>query len=657
MYYSYSDKINLTFSQWGNTMVDLVLAAPTIPVYDENNLGGYGGAKDNIHAQIIPNVIAFNNLFESTGIRNRFLGTVFGELEILSGLRYRINLSFDRTDWRDTYFFPKFYVGDRYRNDIATLDDTRGDHYIMLMENILSYSREFGQHQVNTMAGYTAQYSHWQQIVGHAGGFEEPYSRVIDAGPDIDYNSVSGSAREATLLSWLGRLNYSYADRYLLTANFRRDGSSKFGPDYRWGNFPSLALGWKIHNEQFFTFDFISTLKLRAGIGLIGNEQSVLDYQYAAYINRYPTYVFGNQLPLAAIQTQTASEDIHWEEKNTKNIGVDASFFRNALEVSVEYYYQNSYDLLLEVPIPWSNGSLNDPYINGASMLNKGFEFLVSYRNLQGDLHYTISANATTLSNEVTSLGKINIPIDTYMSRTQVGQPVGEIYGWDFIGIFQNQEEVDAHAVQEPETQPGDCIFADMNSWDEYGEILEGVPDGVVDDADRMYLGSALPKVTGGINITLDYKGFDLAMFWYGVYGNLINNRIYWNLNNYKLGNYSMETYENYWRGEGTTNEYPRLVETDPNLNERMSARWLQDGSYLRLQNLQIGYTFSPGILQRIPGVEGLRIYVAAQNLLTLTKYEGFDPDIGNDGLFYRGHDNGSYPSPRTLMVGAKITL
>jgi hypothetical protein len=282
---------------------------------------------------------------------------------------------------------------------------------------------------------------------------------------------------------------------------------------------------------------------------------------------------------------------------------------------------------------------------------------MVSYRNLKGDLRYTISANATTLKNEVTSLGKTDIPIDTYMSRTQVGEPVGEIYGWDFIGIFQNWDEVDAHAIQEPETQPGDCIFRDMNSYDEVGNIIEGVSDGVVDDADRMYLGSALPKLTGGINVTLDYKGFDLAMFIYGVYGNLINNRIYWNLNNYKLGNYSMETYENYWRGEGFTNEYPRLVETDPNLNERMSARWLQDGSYLRIQNMQIGYTFPASLLQKVPGVQSLRIYVGSQNLLTLTKYEGFDPDIGNDGLFYRGHDNGSYPSPRTFMVGAKLTL
>ncbi|HDS07656.1 MAG TPA: SusC/RagA family TonB-linked outer membrane protein, partial [Bacteroides sp.] len=653
--YSYSDKINLTFSQWGNTMVDLVLAAPTIPVYDENNLGGYGGAKDNIHDQIIPNVIAFNNLFESTGIRNRFLGSVYGELEIIRGLNYRLNLSYDRTDWRDTYFYPLFYVGDRYQNSIAYMDDTRGDHHIMLMENTLTFNREFGNHRLTAMAGYTAQYGRWQQISGHAEGYEPPYFKVIDAGPDG--KSVSGTKSETSILSILGRINYAYADKYLLTANFRRDGSSKFAPDYRWGNFPSLALGWKIHNEDFFNIDFISTLKLRAGVGIIGNAQSVPDYQYTSYINRYASYVFGGELPQGAIQTQMSSADIHWEEKQTRNIGIDASFLNNSIEFTAEYYYNNSYDLLYDIPIPDSNGSLNNPFVNGASMMNSGFEFMISYRHLEGDFHYTVSANATTLKNEVLSLGKLDIPIDTYMSRTEVGKPIGQLYGWDFIGIFQNWEEIDAHAFQEPETQPGDCIFRDINGVDEDGNILYGEPDGFVTDEDRIYLGSALPKVTGGINITMDYKGFDLACFLYGVYGNLIDNRIYWNLNNYKLGNYSLESYENYWRGEGTTNEYPRPSENDPNLNERMSMRWLQDGSYLRVQNLQIGYTFPERLLERVPGVNNLRIYVASQNLYTLTKYEGFDPDVGNDGLFYRGQDPGSFPSPRTFMIGARLTL
>ncbi|MBE0653540.1 MAG: SusC/RagA family TonB-linked outer membrane protein, partial [Bacteroidales bacterium] len=232
IYYSYSDKINLTTSQWGNTMVDLVLATPTIGVYDERNLGGYAGASDRIHDQIIPNIIAFNNLFESNSIRNRLLAATYGEYEFIKGLKYRLNLSFDRTDWHDTYFLPKYFVGDRYRNDIAYLNDTRGDHIIMLMENTLNFTREFGNHNLTVLAGYTAQYGRWQQISGHAEGYEEPYFKVLDAGPNLP-KSVSGIETEHSILSYLGRLNYSYDDRYLLTANFRRDGSSRFGEAYR----------------------------------------------------------------------------------------------------------------------------------------------------------------------------------------------------------------------------------------------------------------------------------------------------------------------------------------------------------------------------------------------------------------------------------------
>ncbi len=661
IYYSNSDKINLTTSQWGNTIVDLVLGAPTIGVYDKRNLGGYGGASDYIHDQIIPNIIAFNNLFESDSKRNRILGVAYGEYKIINGLTYRLNLSFDRTDWRDTYFFPKFFVGDRYQNDIAYLDDTRGDHVIMLMENTLNFTRQFGKHNLTLLAGYTGQYGKWQQISGHAEGYEEPYFKVLDAGPNLP-KSVTGRQTEHAILSYLGRINYSYDDRYLLTANFRRDGSSKFGPAYRWGNFPSVAVGWKISNEPFFQFDFINTLKLRAGYGIIGNEASVPDYQYAAYLNQYTTYVIGNQLPPASIQTQLATEDIHWEEKTTMSVGLDAGLLGNSVEFSVDYYYNEASDLLLQLPLPLSNGSNANPYQNAASMSNKGLEFYASYRKRTGDFYYEINANVTTLKNEVLKLGRLDVPINTWMSNTEVGKPIGEIYGWDMVGIFQTQADIDSAAAQT--ARPGDIQFRDIDGRDADGN-LTGEPDGIINDDDRMYLGSALPKMTGGINISLAYKGIDLSIFMQGAYGNKIVNRVYQVMNEMKYGNYSLESYENYWRLidpdqpelGGTTNKYPRPTVNNPNNNTRMSQRFLQDGSYLKIQNVQLGYTFNTATMARIPGLENLRVYVSAQNLFTFTKYGGYDPDIGNDGLFYRGLDNGSYPSPRTFLAGVKITL
>ena len=661
IYYSYSDKINLTTSQWGNTMVDLVLATPTIGVYDERNLGGYAGASDRIHDQIIPNIIAFNNLFESNSIRNRLLAATYGEYEFIRGLKYRLNLSFDRTDWHNTYFLPKYFVGDRYRNDIAYLNDTRGDHIIMLMENTLNFTREFGNHNLTVLAGYTTQYGRWQQISGHAEGYEEPYFKVLDAGPNLP-KSVSGIETEHAILSYLGRLNYSYDDRYLLTANFRRDGSSRFGKAYRWGNFPSLALGWKINNEQFFQSDLFSALKLRAGYGIIGNEASVPDYQYAAYLNQYTTYVIGNQLPPASIQTQLASEDIHWEEKTTMSVGLDAAILANSVEFSADYYYNEATDLLLQLPLPLSNGSNANPYQNAASMSNKGFEFYASYKKRSGDLFYGINANLTTLTNKVLKLGRLDVPINTWMSNTEVGKPVGEIYGWDMTGIFQTQQEIDTSALQT--ARPGDVKFRDVNGRDAEGN-LTGAPDGQIDDDDRIYLGSALPKVTGGMNINVEYKGFDLSIFIYGAYGHKIVNGLYQVMNEMKYGNYSVESYENYWRLidpeqpelGGTTNKYPRPTVNNPNNNTRMSQRFLQDGSFTKIQNIQLGYNFSSSTLSRIPGISNLRVYISAQNLFTITKYKGFDPDIGNDGLFYRGLDYGSFPSPRTLLAGVKISL
>jgi TonB-linked SusC/RagA family outer membrane protein len=661
VYYSHSDKINLTTSQWGNTMVDLILGAPTIGVYDSRNLGGYGGASDYVHDQIIPNIIAFNNLFESNSLRNRILGVAYGELEIINGLTYRLNLSFDRTDWHDTYFFPLFYVGDRYRNDIAYLNDTRGDAVTLLMENTLNFTRQFGKHSVNLLAGYTAQYGRWQQLSGHAEGYQPPYFKVIDAGPNLP-KSVTGTERIHTISSLLGRVNYSYADRYLLTANFRRDGSSRFGKDVRWGNFPSVAVGWKISNEDFFHVNFISSLKIRGGYGVIGNEQSVPDYQYAAYLNQYTTYVIGNALPPASIQTRLATPDIHWEEKSTSSAGLDAAFLQNSLEFSFDYYYNEATDLLFQLPLPLSNGSNSDPYQNSASMSNKGLEFYVSYKHRSGDLYYEINANATTLKNEVLKLGRIDIPVNTWMSNTEVGKPIGQLYGWEMIGIFQTQAELDSSAAQT--ARPGDIKFLDWNGRDADGN-LTGEPDGIVNDDDRMYLGSAIPKVTGGMNISLGYKGFDLSIFMQGAWGNKIVNRIYGIMNEMKYGNYSVESYENFWRLidpaqpalGGTTNEWPRPTVNDPNQNNRMSQRIVQDGAYWRIQNVQLGYNFNQNILNKIPGVTELRLYIAAQNLFTITKYKGYDPDIGNDGLFYRGLDNGSYPSPRTFLAGIRISL
>ena len=645
-YYANSDQIKLTNSQWGNPIYDVLTAIPTIPVYDPVNKGGYGGANDTVHGMISPNEVAFNNIKHSWGKRNRFLGIISGEYQIIPSLKYKINLSYDRTDWYDHEFVPEFNVGSREINAIAYLNEWRGENPYMLMEHTLTFDKTFGKHHLTLLAGYTAQYDYWERVHGHAEGYTEPYFEVLSAG--TSGQTSTGEKYEHTMISYLGRINYSYNDKYLITANFRRDASSRFGPNNKWGNFPSLAGAWKVNNEPFFNVDFINLLKLRAGYGIIGNEK-IGDYLYETTLNNNVSTVFvgnsGAYLAPGTTQINLVDPSIHWEQKKTQDFGIDVAMFRNRLEFSAEYYKNDASGLLLQLPIPWSTGSLAYPTTNAASMTNSGVEFSVTFRNVEGNFHYSISGNLSTLKNEVTSLGKTDNPVVTYMSKTEVGQPMGELYGYVFEGIFQNDQQIADHAFQTAYTKPGDCMFKDVNN------------DGVINTDDRVYLGRAFPNLTGGLNIDMDYKGFDLSVFLQGVSGNKVFNGEYQITNAYQEGNYSVESYNNYWRGEGTTNQYPRLTRTDANQNNRTSARFIQNGSYLRVQNVQLGYDLTKFLLRNVTVISGFRIYISAQNLLTFTKYTGYDPDFTNGGYFYRAQDNGSYPSPRTLSAGLKASF
>ncbi len=673
-YYSYSHRINLENTQWGNPIINVISCIPTIKLYDKNDPSGYGNESDTLQDVISPNEVAFNSIKQSYSNRNRFLGVIYGEYEFFKGLTYKINLSYDRTDWLNHEFLPSYVLG-REANVIAYLDEQRGENPFMIMEHTLTFIHEYGKHAITVMGGYTSQYDYSNYIYGYAQGYTQPYLEVLSAG--TSGQTTLGELYEHTMLSYLGRINYSYGDKYLFTGNFRRDASSNFGPDNKWGNFPSLALGWKVNNEDFLKdFTFISLLKVRAGWGLIGNEK-IGNYLYQSAMNDNANAVFGTPSALAPGTTQINLYDpkIHWEQKESKNIGIDLVLFKNKLEFSAEYYNDNCTDLLLPLPIPWSTGSLTSPTTNAASMTNKGFEFTLSYKNTSGDFNYSISANLSTLNNLVTSLGNGGQPVTTWMSQTAIGHPMGEIYGWIMEGIFQNSNEINyaapgssaysasKHAFQTTFTVPGDVKFKDLNG------------DGVIDDKDETYLGNAFPNVTGGMNFSIDYKGIiDLSVFLQGVSGNKIVNGEYLILNDYKETNYSIEAYNNYWRGPGSTNNYPRLTTLDANMNDRMSQRWVQDGSYLRIQNVQLGFNLPKGVINNLKVIQNFRIYITAQNLYTFTKYTGYDPDLyeniapavttsakgivgGDGGYWYRANDPGSYPSPRSFIIGIKATF
>jgi TonB-linked SusC/RagA family outer membrane protein len=677
--YAKIDQRFMTFLHTGNILGYIVNAIPTLPVNDTSTRDGYSSASQTIHGSYTANAIGFNNVLDSRTERFRFIGNAYGEYEFTKWLKYKLSLGYERTDYRDFYFEPIHDLGWFYVNNIAKLNDWRGSGNTGTVENTITFDKIVGRHTINVLAGQSVLESNLTRSFAHAEGFTQPYFPVLSNG--TSGVSVTGDEFKSRLTSYFGRVNYVYDDKYLLTATIRRDGSSRFAPQNRWGNFPSVALAWKLHNEHFLQSIlpvFVNQVKLRASYGELGNQE-IGDYQYQAYINSYAHAVFGNQLALGATQTTFAVPDIKWESKVSRNIGIDMEFFRK-LTFSAEYFQSTGKDILLRVQIPGSTGVYpwESPYVNGASVKNSGFEFQLGYTDKKGPFSYNINANISTLKNEVLSLGYGNNPIYGYgnMTKTEVGREVGELYGWVIDGIFQKQADIDAlnakspiKRYQEELTRPGDYRFKDIDGRDANGK-LTGTPDGKIDDDDRTYLGSAIPDLYYGLNASVSFKQFDLSVMASGVSGNKIFNSI-------RAGIEGGGGWDNYgtrlldrWTPTHTNTNVPRVVMFDPNKNGRASARWLENGSFFRITSLQAGYTIPQNILQKAH-LANARVYITAQNLVTITKYTGFDPDFANNnGLFDRAIDNGLYPNrpftaneagglpnPRSFLLGVQIGL
>lgn len=677
--YSKVDQKFMSFLHTGNILGYIVNAIPTLPVYDNTTRDGYSNASQTIHGSYTANAIGFNNVLDSKTDRYRFIGNVYGEYDIIKNLKYKLNLGYERIDWKDNYFQPVHDLGWFYVNNIAKLNDWRGNGNTATIEHTLTYDRNFGKHSITALLGNSILESNLSRIFGHAEGYTQPYFPTLSNG--TSGISSTGDEYKSRLVSYFGRLNYGYDDRYLLTATLRRDASSRFSEKYRVGYFPSVAVGWKLHNEKFMEAilpSSISQLKIRASYGELGNQE-IGDYQYQAYINSYAHAVFGGQMALGATQTTFAVNDIKWEGKTSKNIGIDVEFFKK-LTFSAEYYENVAKDILLRVQIPGSTGVYpwESPVVNGASLKNTGFEFQVGYNDKKGDFTYSINANASTLKNEVLSLGYGDNPLYGYgsLTKTEVGHEVGALYGWVIDGIFQTQAEINTlnaaspiSRYQETATAPGDYKFRDINGRSTDGK-LSGTPDGKIDDDDRTYLGSAIPKFYYGFNANVAYKQFDLSVVASGVSGNKIFNAIRAGIENGAGWDNYAKNLLNRWTPTNTNTDVPRVVMFDPNKNGRASARWLENGRFFRVTSLQLGYSLPESVLNKIKA-SNLRVYFSAQNLLTITKYTGFDPDFANnDGVLNRAIDNGSYPNrpftaneagglpnPRSFIFGIQLGL
>ena len=458
-----------------------------------------------------------------------------------------------------------------------------------------------------------------------------------------------GSAEQTRQLSYLARVNYSFMNKYLLTANFRADASSKFSKENRWGYFPSFSVGWKISEEAFLSSaDFISNLKLRLGWGQIGNQGSVPPYQDVTTASTGANYLWGGMLAAGSSFPGVGNDEIKWETSTTTNIGLDYGIFNGQLSGSIEYYIKNTSGMLLQVPVPGLTGIQDPPTQNAGEMKNSGLEFSALYRNMGKDFKYSFGIIFSKIDNEVVNLGAEDAFIDGasfmnqfYVTRTSEGRPIAQFYGYKTDGLFQNQAEIDAQTAQQ-NVAPGDVKYVDADG------------DGKLD---FFYLGSPLPDYTYAFNANFMYKGFDLSLSLQGVQGNKIfNGTSFYKRSSTATWNLGRDM-TNRWTGEGTQNDarYPRMNASDVN-NSLMSDRYIEDGSYLRIKILQLGYTLKNSIAEKLK-LKKLRLYINAQNLFTFTKYSGLDPEIGMrdyDPLDV-GVDRGLYPQARVYSLGISV--
>lgn len=641
---------------------NMLKSPPIIAVNDPDRLGGYGGADANIEKAITLNVIGTNKLLEHPLDANRVLANLWGEYEIVENLVLRTNLSYDTRSTLDRFFVPTYDMGFFFQETVGTLDETRGEFTQSLIENTLNYDTLIGRHNINALVGYTEERASYDEVRGHAEGYNRPFFKTIDAGNTG--KTTTGFQTKNTLRSFLGRIQYSFDNRYLLTATVRRDGSSRFSDEDQYGVFPSVSAGWRISNESFFTIPWIDELKIRGSYGELG-RQDIGNFATAAFINTFANYSFNDRPADGAIQVELANENIKWETSISRNIGLDATLFESSLDVSIEYYNNESSDILVGVPIPGSLGASNNPTVNAASIENKGWDIALDYRNSIGEVSYGLRGNLSTVQNEVLSLGS-GEPIFGAASKTEVGGEIGELYGYVADGIFQSADEINnvqpgapgydpnKHAFQTPGTAPGDIKFRDLNG------------DGLITaEDDRTHLGSAIPDFTYGFTANLNFKSWDFTAFFMGNYGNKIYNFQRAVLENMADYNNRTTRMTNRWTPDNMHNniQFPRAAFNDPNNNARASQRWVEDGSFLRLQNLTIGYSLPTDFLNSL-GISSLRVYATGQNLFTITGYSGLDPMLGddgdevdNDGLFSRGYDAGGWPNPRIFQAGIQLSL
>ena len=632
-------------------------APPTIPVYDENNEGGFAGVDPNLHGVArginwYGRAILHDNLITT----DRLVASLQPKLQLSKNLKYQLNLGLDYSVRHNYAFQPTFFqsTSQEASESIASLNESYLRSVSSLIENTLQYSNNFGKHGVSLLVGYTQQSIKARSAGGVGTNFIFNDFRVLDAADD-NTDNTTGNLQENSLTSYLGRINYDYAGKYIFSGTIRRDGSSRFTEVNRWGVFPSASVGWRMSKENFFPQDgFVSNLKFRGSYGILGS-QNIGNYQTSSVLNTSNFYNLGGIVYGGSIVTNLANPNLKWETTKILNYGLDAELLDGRISFSVEYYKKRSEDILVNVPIPLHGGLGGSLTNNAATIDNKGFEFGGTYRHIsQNDgLNFDATFNFNTLKNEVIALGDgVNaLSGGSYTqggflaTRTDVGQPVGSFYGLITEGLYQTQEQITADGR-------ANAVLGDLNfvDWD---------VDGDIDDDDQRYLGSPIPDFEYSLALNFDYKNFDLSIFIQGVQGNEL-----WNGKRYHYvldATRGIKTAEALlaWTPQNTDTHVPRATIRDLAINKRPSDFLVEDGSYLRLKTFQLGYSFPTDLINKFY-LKNLRFYISGQNMLTFTKYKGYDPELGrplngSGGIFGGGVDRRAYPNSKSLIYGIQI--
>ena len=654
-----------------NTYNDFLRMMPTIPIYDENNPGGYGYGDAAKYNTFGVNPIAREDLEYRHFRQNRLNGSLWLEFKPFEFLSYKFNGGIDLYFYENSWFRGEGNWTQNQEHRDPESQKARDNTYNMLIEHTLNFNKDFGKHHVDAVVGTTYQHHEWEGLWASRLNFpmtgNGDYFTVLNAGQSNQQNSNSIS--ENAMISYLGRANYVYDDKYYLTATFRRDGTSRLAKENRWGNFPSFSGAWRISKEEFFDVPWITDLKIRGNWGRLGNS-SIGDWDYIGTINQSIVTVFGGAIVPGSTQVKLVNAGLVWETKETVNVGFDASFLNQRLTVSAEYYNSKTSDVLAETPIAISTGNQGgSPWKNAASLRNKGFEFTFGWKDQISGFKYSALLNVTTMDNEVLSLGRDGSErnfIDSGQARTEPGRSLAEFYLRKTDGIFRTQEEIDNYVTKgnhvpgpnEDKVPAGTPIMIE-GKRPQLGDVkyLDLNDDGQITDIDRDYCGSPWAKMQMSLVLNAEWKNFDFSMMWNGQFGNKIYNvsrwqgRLFADNSNYIRFEKGEEPYQ-----VNPNSNTPRIIYGDFR-NSRDADRFLENGSYFRMKNISIGYNFKQKWLTNL-GVEKLRLFATGSNLITITGYSGLDPDFkGANSVWNSGTDSFAYPNTRSVMFGLDLTF